>query len=448
MLKKLQNKHFLSLAGNIAMMGIGTCIYLLLAHNMSTLEFGHWVFFIITSITLADVFRTGFLQNSIIKFYTGTDTSGAENVAGSAWYIGFWLTLGVSVINFIVYLLFYDKAGEADKMMITWFSVNFFAMLPFSVALWILQAEGRFGIMLIVRACMQLSLMTFIIVLIFTDQLTFLHAIYAHLLACALTSIVTITAGWNKLHTLRHRSRERIMQLFHYGKFSVGTSIASQLLRSSDTFIIKFMLVGNAAASAVAVYSVPQQLMQLVEIPIRSFTATAMPMISAASNQGDDKEAVYVMKKFAGMLTIALLPCCIAGFFGAGILVDLIGGKKYVGSEAYVVFRIFMCYAMLLPVDRFLGITLDMINKPKINMTKVYIMLAVNVVADIAGLLIFHNIYGVALASILTFSVGTLYGYVCLKKYLDFTMKDIFTLGYSEIIELIRSFLNRRRKVN
>ena len=105
-----------------------------------------------------------------------------------------------------------------------------------------------------------------------------------------------------------------------------------------------------------------------------------------------------------------------------------------------------MSFAMILPVDRFLGITLDMINKPRVNMVKVYIMLAVNVVADIAGLLIFHNIYGVALASILTFLIGTMYGYWSLKKYLNFTMRDIFVLGYAELKHLITGLLHKKLK--
>lgn len=77
-------------------------------------------------------------------------------------------------------------------------------------------------------------------------------------------------------------------------------------------------------------------------------------------------------------------------------------------------------------------------------MFKVFIMLGVNVIADVAGLLIFHNIYGVALASILTFFTGTLYGYICLKRYLKFTMRDIFVLGYAELKDLISNTLNKK----
>jgi O-antigen/teichoic acid export membrane protein len=121
-------------------------------------------------------------------------------------------------------------------------------------------------------------------------------------------------------------------------------------------------------------------------------------------------------------------------------------GGSYQHSDAGNIFRIFMCFVMLLPIDRFFGITLDIIGKPHLNMIKVFIMLAVNVSADFAGIFIFHNLYGVAIASIFTFFSGAIFGYLTLKKHLEFSIKDIFYLGYLELIELIGMLYNKMRK--
>jgi len=449
-LKQLRNNHFLSFAGNMIMAVIGMLTILLLAHNFSTKEdVGNWVFFILNMVTLADVFRTGFLQNSLIKFYSGTAKERSDSISGAAWYIGFVITLAGCAINLLWYLwyvIFHPAVTPATLIMMHWFGVVFLAMLPYSVATWILQAEERFGMLLIVRGINQCLQLLFMVVLILTDRLTFLNAVYANFLTCVLTSAVTMIAGWDRLRTVGHRTKESIRELFHYGKFSVGTSIAAQFLKASDTYIINFMLPGAAAAAAVGMYGMAQQLMQVIEIFIRSFTATAMPMISAASNQGDNNKVVYLMKKFAGMITLALIPVCLVCFVGADVFMHILGGKKFIGSESVGVFRIFMFFAIMLPLDRFMGITLDMINKPRANMIKVYIMLAVNVIGDIAGLLIFKSIYGVAGASIITFIVGTLYGYWTLKKYLNFKIGDIFTLGYAELKMMISNIFKRFSK--
>ncbi len=87
-------------------------------------------------------------------------------------------------------------------------------------------------------------------------------------------------------------------------------------------------MMGAGSAASVAVYYMPQRLMEIIEMPIRSFTSTAMPLLSAAANQGDDEKVAYIMKKYAGMLILALLPVCIAGFLGAGLIIELVGGKK------------------------------------------------------------------------------------------------------------------------
>jgi hypothetical protein len=71
-------------------------------------------------------------------------------------------------------------------------------------------------------------------------------------------------------------------------------------------------------------------------------------------------------------------------------------------------------------------------------------MLGVNVIGDFAGILIFHNIYGVALASILTFLAGVIYGYWAIKKYLNFSMIDIFVVGYRESKSLIFNFFKKK----
>ena len=70
-------------------------------------------------------------------------------------------------------------------------------------------------------------------------------------------------------------------------------------------------------------------------------------------------------------------------------------------------------------------------------MIKVFLMLTVNVIGDFTGILIFHNLYAVAVVSIFTFATGTIFGYWALKKHLQFKISDIFVLGYIELKELI-----------
>lgn len=187
-----------------------------------------------------------------------------------------------------------------------------------------------------------------------------------------------------------------------------------------------------------AVYNLGQRLMEIVEIPLRSFVSTSIPSLSAAFNRNNKNEVICIMKKYTGMLTVALIPVCIVAFLFADTAIGLIGGGKYSNTNAANVFRIFMLFALLVPADRFFGLTLDVIHRPEINFIKVLIMLAGNIIADFAFIYIFGNIYGVALATAVPVLTGVIIGHWALSKYAPFKLTDVLITGYEEVGELIQ----------
>jgi O-antigen/teichoic acid export membrane protein len=385
------------------------------------------------------------LQTSLVKFYSGADKDQTQVVAGSVWYIGFILTSILGSISLLA-LVFYH-GHPIVELTIKWFAIIFFSTLPSSVALWITQAEERFDRIFILQMMWQGCFLVLVLLLIIFHKTTFQRIIIAYCSTAMITSIFSVVTGWAKINSIRYKTKECVKQLVTFGKYSVGTSVSSYLLRSSDTYIINFMFVDP---TVVGIYYLPQRLMEVIEIPLRSFIATALPTMSAAVNRDDKKHLTYILKKYAGILTILILPITLGSFIFADLVIDILGGHQYVHTYASNIFRIFMCYALLMPVDRFFGITLDMLNKPHINMTKVIIMLIVNVAGDFVGIYFFHSLYAVALASIFTFLAGVIYGYWILRKYLNFTMLGILTMGFVEtkalIAELIAKYKNRHTK--
>jgi O-antigen/teichoic acid export membrane protein len=438
--EKLLNKHTLSLASNAVMPVVGMVTVGLLARYMTKPDFSHWIIFL-TTFTLANLFRSGFLQTSLVKFYSGADEEKAKEVAGSTWYIAFILTSILGLISLFA-LLFYH-GHVTTELTIKWFAVIFFSTLPSSVALWILQAEERFDRIFILQLMWQGCYLILILLLIFIHRTTFPVIIMAYCSTAMITSLFAIVTGWAKIGAIKHKTKESVKQLANFGKYSVGTSVSSYLLRSSDTYIINFMFTD---ATVVGIYYLPQRLMEVIEIPLRSFVATALPAMSTAVNQDDKKQLTYILKKYAGILTWLIVPVTLGSFIFADLVIDILGGHQYANTYASNVFRIFMCFALLMPVDRFFGITLDMLNKPHINMTKVVIMLIVNIAGDFAGIAIFHNLYGVAIASIFTFLSGVIYGYWVLRKYLNFTMFGIIKMGFVETKYLVVELIGKYRK--
>jgi len=436
LLSKLKNKHFLSLSGNGAMSVLAMVTVAVLLRFMPANDIGYWFFFQ-SVFVLLDTFRTGFLQVALIKFYSGAEKNRAETVLGSVWYLSLLITGILVAADLLAFagLQFTDNAGLI--IVIKWFGIAFLCTLPSSMASWVLQAEQRFDQLLVLRIINQGVFIVMVLVMIIFKTISLEAVLVINILSATLSSLYCILKGWTRIKTFTKRTKACVAELFHFGKFSVGTTISTNLLRSSDTFIIMFIL-GAAGPAAVAMYTIPMRLMEVIEIPLRSFLATGMPAMSEAFNRNKKDEVVHIMQKYAGMLTLALFPVSLFAILFADIAVGLLGGAQYQGTDAVSVYRIFMCFAMFYPIDRFLGVTLDIIHKPKINFIKVLVMLATNVVFDFAGIYLFGNINGVALATLFTFLSGALFGYYWLKKYLNFTMAGIFKTGYAELKMMIQ----------
>lgn len=437
LLNLIRNKHFLSLASNGIMAVLAVLTVAILYRYMKPEEIGVWFFFMSVFILL-DTFRTGFLQTALIKFYAGASKERAINVVGSTWYLGLIVT-GISFVVTIPALFALPYITDAGtKVVIQWFSLTFFVTLPLVIAHWVLQAEQKFDGILYLRVINQGSFLVYILVLIVLDKMTIQNLMMVNVLGVVTTVVYIVYKKWLYLNTLKQRTKDCIQEIFHFGKYSVGTTISANLLRSSDTFIINYLL----GPAAVAVYNIPQRLMEIIEIPLRSFIATGMPALSAAYNENNQPEVAKLLKKYAGILTVILIPVAAVALGLADIGVRLLGGEQYVNSEAANLFRIFMIFAIFFPIDRFMGITLDVIHQPRLNFIKVVIMLVINVIGDFAGIYLLQNLYGVALASIPTFLFGVLFGYICVKKYIRLHFFDFFSTGYREIYTWIQ---NRRK---
>ncbi len=434
--EKIKNKHFLSLAGNGVMSLLGMATVALLYRALSLNDIGIWVFFQ-TTILLADTFRSGFLTTAFIKFYAGATPQRSAEVAGSAWYIALCITGILALFNAPALLLLHHISNPGLLLFCKWFGIAFICTLPTFMATCVLQGEQRLNRMLYIRFINQGSFILFIAVLMLLHKTSLQTTVYAFLLSSLLTSVFAIVAGWSGIRHFARRSKATIREIFHFGKYSVGTTLSSNLFRASDTYIINFML----GAPALAIYNIGLRLMEIVEIPLRSFAATGMPELSAAYNGNRSGEVIAVMKKYAGMLTVALVPVFIGAVLCADVAVALIGGGKYAHTEAANVLRIFMGFALLYPADRFFALTIDVIHQPKINFIKVLIMLAGNILGDFAGIWLFGNIYGVALATVVPILIGVVIGNWALQRYHPFRFLSVFSTGFSEVRALVQKGL-------
>lgn len=432
-----KNVHFQSLLGNGVMAIFNLLTFAILFRALSVYDIGLY-FYLLIFYNLVDTIKAGFLTNSFITFYAGTSEDRRNEVAGSSWTIAILISVGLIILNVPLFFIAGYFRDYSVQLYLKYFSILAISTLPSFMANLVVQGERRFDRLFWLRFINQLLFIASIILLMILKQATFATIIAAFTITNFVTSIILIPMGWTKIDSIRHTTRTMLTELFHFGKYSVGTSLSTNLFRLTDSLFIQNFL----GAPALAIYNLGSKWMPVVEIPMLSFAASGIPILASHYNNGEKDDMVRVMEKLVGMLTFAILIIAVVAIIFANPLVLLMGGKKYVGSAAPNLLRLFMSTALLFPTDRFFAMTVDVIKKPYINFYKLITMVVINLIGDFVSVTYFHSLYAVVITNFLPLIAAIIITYIPLQKYYKFNFLNIYIMGYTEVVALIRNSYN------
>lgn len=455
--KILREDNFLSLTGNvvIAILGIGG--FALLTRSLSMDVFGQWVLFIAAG-GFVEMFRFGITNTGLIRYLSGADDAFRIKLIGSNALISLSTTVGIAIILILCHTIFNESISNSGYgLFFKWYPLLAFLNLPWNNALVVLQADRKYGQILLIKAINSGAFFLVVLVNFYALNMTLTQLILALLIINTITSIVSIISGWDGLKYITKACTETNRTLLNFGKYTTFTLIGTNLLRSADTLIISLSPLGNAA---VALYSIPLKLTELQQIPLRSFVATAFPKMSKASVQNKIEEVKDLFYTYAGALTYLFVFISLFTFVFAEFFVLLLSGNQYLETDPVTGFnvvnivRVFSIYGLLLPIDRMTGIGLDSINKPNINALKVLFMVIANIVGDLIAIFVFKSLLLVAVASIIFTLVGIWLGMYFLNKELTLSYKNIFSSGINFYTALLNKandtvfvgYINMRKK--
>ena len=431
----LKNKNILALSGNVIISAFSLITMSLLYRSLTKSDAGTWFFFLGVQ-SLLEAFRGGFLSTSTIKFYSGTSKERGQAVLGSIWLIALGITGFFCIASGISCFLLPYIENYQIQIVIKWIGLTFISSLPFTVPIWILMAEENYTKILWLRLVNSISMFLIIVILIYVNKMTLNNMLILNIVTNFLTGLFSYFARILHLKSIVKYTRSTLMELIHFGKYTVSSSISNIFFRTFNTFIITFFL----GPTALAIYNLPGRLMTIIEIPLGSSLGTGMSSMATALNKNDEVEFLAIFKKYAGLLTFAILPIVLFVILFADTAVSKIGGPKYVGTEAANILRLMVFFSLLFPIDRFNGVALDMLHLPHINLQKILVMLGINIIAGGLGIYLFNSLYGIAFFSPLTGISGVLFGYFALRKRLDYTIKDILVVGWGEVNFYFKEF--------
>jgi len=430
-LKIGREKNMLSLATNLVTAILGLVSFMLLTRGLEIKIFGDWVLFI-TLATFFDLLRFGLTSTALIRFASTDDVQVREAYLGSSYKIGLIAAVALAVILWLMYFIISITnipLNEGYRLFLIWYPVLALLNLSWNNSISYFQALQKFKNILYIRL---FTTGFFVLFLIFNNafwRLGINGIMIAFIISNFLPSIFVFAKRWDGLMHIRKATAQTTSQMLHFGKYSMGTLIGSSLLRSADTIIIGLSPVLGSVG--IALYAIPLKLTDILAIPLRSFSITAYPKMSNKSINGDIDGLKNTFYTYSGAVTLLFIPISVICYIFAEQLVYFLGGNDYINSLPLLVaiFRIFVLYTILLPIDRFTGVALDSINKPKFNFYKVILMASANVIGDLIAVFYFNSLEGVAVSTVLFTIIGIVAGYAYLNKFVPINIKYVFLEG-------------------
>lgn len=437
LLKKLRSQKMLSMLSSVSGAFLGILTFALLARALSKEDFG--VFSIFLSFqTVFEMLRNGLVGKPLIKFSAETDDSKEQSrIIGSAYQFGFWSTLGLGILFSLVFLAIAWYQTADDFLLYAYYFLPIALLtLPQNMATWVLNAQLRFDKMIWIRTSMQAVYMAGVGIALWRGYaLVFVMQIY--LLANFIPTLISMLAGWDGLKHWSSATRKEIIRVYEYGRYTMGTLVGGSFLRSSDAFLIRFFL----GPEAVAIYQIPQRLVNLIDIPLRALVSFSFPSLARANKSGNADAFQKEFETSTGFAFLFLFPFALFSFLFAEPLVTLLGGEQY--AESAVLLRIFAVFMAFTALDRYSGVGLDVVNRPAVNMRKMLIMLVINVVGDVIALHFTGDIRWVAFVSIVTFGGGTLFGFIYLSDIIPFRFFHWLNLGAKDAKRIVKKLVGK-----
>lgn len=435
--KRLRSQKLLSMLSSVSGALLATLTFAILARGLSKEDFGVFGVYL-TITTLADMMRNGLTGRPLIKFYSEAQSDEErDEILGSGWYQGAQVSLLIAGLGSLILGLIYAwQPSEEFKLYLLFFAPFMLLTLPMNLGTWALNARLRFDQMIWIRMSMQGAYILGALYLYWQEG-GIVMALGVYLLANTLSSVVSLLMKWDGWPLLSYAMKERRLAIWRFGKFSMGTLLGGNLLRSSDIFILRIFL----GPEAVALYQVPQRLVSLAEIPLRALVSFSFPALAANKKQAGSDAFRTEFEKSAGFAFLLILPFALASFIFAEPLVVLFGGEAY--QEAAIILRWFSVYMAIISIDRYGGMALDILDRPNINMYKVFLMLIVNVVGDLIAVQVSKEVSWVAFVSIFTFSSGIVFGFYYLRDSLPFRAGKWLISGFQEGLAIVKKLVRK-----
>lgn len=415
----------------------------LLIRQLTKEEFGIWALYL--SITsLIEVTRIGLTQNALIKFLTSAKKE-EQGLIGTA-----SLVLNISFTIFIVFLL----------VSLSKFLSHIWSAPVLEYMLYIYGATTVFLLPLIHFNIVQQSVVDFkglfwanftlrglffgyvFWCFIFNIDIDLISLTLFQIFAAAAASVISYFFVRKYLSLSLKISKEWVLKLFHFGKYTFGTNLGTVLYRNVDRMMIGAMI----NTSAVAIFDIASRISNLIEIPAMSVARIVYPQSARKIVREGNSGIKELYEKSVGAILGISVPGILLVIIFPFLAIRIIAGSAYFDSVP--ILEVTMLYAFFVPFAKLFGIVLDSAGKPHVNFYFIVLSTVLNIVSNYLYISHFGTI-GAAYGTFTSMLILFILNQILLKKIMGIstvnTLKEFLNF-YLLLPSKVKAYLNNKSK--
>lgn len=405
---------------------------------------GIWVLFLSTA-SIFEQGRTGLQQNALVKFLTTAEGKEYERINTASLCLNLIITTVIAIVLFSLAKPLSVLLDTPDlRALLLIYCLTNICLLPFFQFNFVQQANLKFDGIFWGNFMRQGAMFLYIVVIYFAGhEFTLVNLAIARTIAAGLAGGVSWFFARPFLRFDWNISWEWVWKLFHYGKFTFGTSISTMLYKYIDKAMLAGMLPG---AIAVAIYESAMKITNYTEAPTFAVASILFPQSARRMKEGKEAIKELYEKTVGGILTM-VMPVIILVMIFAEIAILIIAGEEYL--EAANVLRLTILYGLFIPFAVQFGTVLDSTGRPKVNFWFTVAGAIINIISNYI-FISHYGLYGAVYGTLTTyvtafigmqFYLNRVFGIMPFRAFKY--MVEFYGMLYKMGLDKIKSFLSK-----
>lgn len=393
--------------------------FYILIRILSKDDFGAWVLF--TSIaSLMELIKYGFVRNPLIRYLAMSPMEQSRRIQTASLLLNIFVGL-VQVGVLYLCSVFLSAFWSAPQLhtLFRIYMISTMLFVPINHFETIQHARMDFKGPFLSNFVRNSGLFIFIVLAFSLGwEMRLEEFAYAQMASIFVSCFVSFKYALPFLQLSKTVDWTWFRELNSYGIFTFGTNVSSMINKSVDSWMLG-KLIGPAA---VTIFNPALKISNLVEVPTDTLTSILFPKLSERISTEGPQAGRYLYEKAVGTITAFMLPVIFFFIVFADPVVHFIAGPGF--EETAPILQITMLYGLIIPFNRFMGITLDAIGKAKTNFLFVLRNAGINIVSNFFYISYF-GIIGAAYGTLTTYLVVLVINLVYLNRFLDVRVSHI-----------------------